>query len=102
MFSQSFVIANCKKSNGNNRSYYEESVLMFQISQLSQNMSKTKTNDLMSISELQLHHPQVNWFVFISGILYPAELFTYDDELVVEHAKTLKKVEDLLERTPKR
>lgn len=69
---------------------------------MSENATKTKNHDLMSISELQMHHPRVNWFVYISGVLYPAERFTYDDELKVQHAEALKKLEDILEQTTKR
>lgn len=69
---------------------------------MSKNITEKKNYDLMSISELQMHHPRVNWFVYISGVLYPAERFTYDDELEVQHPQTIKKVEEIIAQTPKR
>lgn len=73
-----------------------------QISEISKNISKTERRDMMSIAELQIHHPRLNWYLFITGVLYPAEIFTYDDELVVQYPETLTKVEYLIQKTPKR
>ncbi|KAJ8668516.1 hypothetical protein QAD02_010179, partial [Eretmocerus hayati] len=57
--------------------------------------------DLRTIRELSEKHPSIPWLEYINTLLAPVASKTEDDFVTIEHPN-IKKLEELLEKTPKR
>lgn len=56
----------------------------------------------MSVLQLQQRYPTIQWHNYIDGILYPVAKINMDETVTVSEPAYLSRLEDLLQRTPKR
>lgn len=56
----------------------------------------------MTVLHLQQRYPTIKWYDYINGILYPVAKINMDETVTVSEPAYLSRLEDLLQRTPKR
>lgn len=65
-------------------------------------MPEENTFNPMTIMYLQQVFPKIQWYDYINGILYPASKINMDETVTISEPGYLSRLEDLLQRTPKR